>query len=158
MNKNTIPEDFTLALALVDGLPVIFFAINMIIIGIKFKSFLFVFGALLCTFAGLAKVFWKIIVALKKKNIWFLFIQMRITMPLGFLIILLSLIFNYKRINLSVVLRFPACVFFLIGIIGMCLMGYFALKLDNSDLKSNWIEQITNTFAQLALLIGTLLV
>ena len=36
-------------------------------------------------------------------------------------------------------------------------MGIFASKLDSSDLRSNWIEQLTNTFAQAAFFFGILL-
>lgn len=84
MNKNVVPNDFTLGLALFDGLPVITFAGSMILISYLFSSKLFLIGSFVCLFAGLSKVIWKIIVVLKNKNIWFFFIQMRITMPIGF--------------------------------------------------------------------------
>ncbi|MDO4809343.1 MAG: hypothetical protein Q4A04_05205 [Eubacteriales bacterium] len=53
MTKNTIPENFTLSLALVDALPVLFFGGSMILIGLLFGSPLFLIGAALCFWARL---------------------------------------------------------------------------------------------------------
>ena len=75
MTKDTIPENFTLSLAFVDSLPVLFFGGSMIVIGLLFGSPLFLIGAALCFWAGAAKVLWKIIVVTKKKNIWWMFLQ-----------------------------------------------------------------------------------
>ena len=47
MTKDTIPENFTLSLALVDALPVLFFGGSMILIGLLFGSPLFMIGAAL---------------------------------------------------------------------------------------------------------------
>ena len=161
ITKDTVPEDFTLSLALVDALPVLFFGGSMILTALLFKSRLFLTGALLCFWAGAAKVLWKIVVVKKKKNIWWLFLQMRIVMPIGFALMLLSVILNGKAINFSAVLAavtsLPSVIFFALGLVGMVLMGVFASKLDSSDLRSNWIEQLTNAAAQAAILIGILL-
>lgn len=161
ITKDTVPEDFTLSLALVDALPVLFFGGSMILIALLFKSRLFLLGALLCFWAGAAKVLWKIIVVKKKKNSWWLFLQMRIVMPLGFALMLLSVILNRKTIRFAAVLAaltsFPSVIFFALGLVGMVLMGVFASRLDSSDLRSNWIEQLTNTAAQAAIFIGILL-
>ena len=70
ITKDTVPEDFTLSLALVDALPVLFFGGSMILTALLFKSRLFLIGALACFWAGAAKVLWKIIVVKKKKNSW----------------------------------------------------------------------------------------
>lgn len=43
------------------------------------------------------------------------------------------------------------------GILGMVLMMVFAFKLDNADVKANWIEQLTNGIAQAAIFVGLLL-
>lgn len=40
MTKNTVPDDFTLSLALVDALPVLFFGGSMILTGMLFGSVL----------------------------------------------------------------------------------------------------------------------
>ena len=58
MTKDTIPENFTLSLALVDALPVLFFGGSMILIGLLFGNPLFLIGATLCFWAGAAKVLW----------------------------------------------------------------------------------------------------
>lgn len=161
MTRDITPEDFTLSLALIDALPVLFFGGSIILIGLMFKNALFLIGALLCFWTGAAKVLWKIIVVTKKKNIWWLFMQMRIVMPLGFLLMLLAVILSRSTINLSAVLAaavsMPSVLFFAIGIIGMTLMGIFAAKLDSSSLRSNWIEQLTNTAAQASVFTGILI-
>lgn len=161
MTKDTIPEDFTLSLAMVDALPVLFFGCSMVLIGMLFGSPLFLIGAALCFWAGAAKVIWKIIVVKKKKNVWWMFLQMRIVMPLGFALMILAVILRWKTIVpsavLEAVLSFRSVVFFVIGIIGMVMMGVFAAKLDSSDVRSNWIEQLTNAVAQASVFIGILI-
>lgn len=161
MTRDIVPEGFTLSLALVDALPVLFFCASMIVIGGFFSSPLFLIGALLCFFAGAAKVLWKVIVVLRKKNIWFLFLQMRILMPIGFVLMMISLIVNRSEISFArmaaAFMRMPSLIFFIIGILGMVLMMAFSMKLDSSDVKANWIEQLTNGIAQAAFFAGLLL-
>lgn len=162
MTKDTVPESFTLSLAVIDALPVLFFGGSIILIGLMFRNALFLIGAILCFWAGAAKVIWKIIVVTKKKNIWWMFMQMRIAMPVGFLLMLVSVLLNLKAIKLSVILAavtsMPSVIFFAIGIAGMVLMGVFAARLDSSDVRSNWTEQITNTVAQAAIFAGILFI
>ena len=161
MTKDTVPENFTLPLALVDALPVLFFGGSMILIGLLFGSPLFLTGAALCFWAGAAKVLWKIIVVTKKKNVWWMFLQMRIVMPVGFVLMILAVVLNRNDINLSAVcaavISFPSVIFFTVGVIGMVLMGVFAAKLDSADVRANWIEQLTNAVAQAAIFVGILL-
>lgn len=156
-----VPEDFTLGLAAVDSIPVLFFGMSAIVISLLFDSKLFLLGAVLSFWAGAAKVLWKFIVVLQKKNIWFLFVQMRIVMPIGFLLMLASLAINAKRVSMAAIgaglCSFPSCIFFLIGMTGMILMMIFAVKLDNGNVKANWIEQLTNGAAQIAFFIGLVL-
>ena len=160
MTKDTVPENFTLSLAFVDALPVLFFGGSMILIGLMFGSPLFLTGAALCFWAGAAKVLWKIIVVKKKKNVWWLFLQMRIVMPLGFALMILAVIVNRSAINLpavfAAIVSLPSVIFFAIGVTGMVLMGIFAAKLDSADARSNWIEQMTNALAQAAVFTGIL--
>lgn len=160
MTKDTVPENFTLSLALVDALPVLFFGGSMILIGLLFRSVLFLIGAILCFWAGAAKVLWKIIVVKKKRNVWWMFLQMRIVMPAGFALMLLAVLLNRDKIAvsafLSSVVSLPSVIFFAIGAAGMVLMGVFAAKLDPSDARSNWIEQLTNAAAQAAIFTGIL--
>ena len=161
MTKDMIPENFTLSLALVDALPVLFFGGSMILIGLLFGSPLFLIGATLCFWAGAAKVLWKIIVAAKKKNVWWMFLQMRIVMPLGFAMMIFAVVLNRSILDLhaafAAVLSLPSVIFFAVGVIGMTLMGIFAAKLDSADVRSNWIEQLTNALAQAAIFVGILL-
>ena len=159
MDKNKIPEDFTIGLALVDAIPVLFFGMICILLGQKCASLLFTIGAILCLVGGAGKVLWKIIVALKKKNVWFLFVQMRIVMPIGFICMILGFVLSSCTLTSlwQGFTHFPSIIFYLLGILGMGLMGYFATHLDNSDLKSNWIEQITNGISQICIFIGLII-
>lgn len=164
MNKNIVPEGFTISMALIDGLPVLFFALMGIFLGIMLNSILFVVGAGVCFISGALKVLWKIIVVLKRKNVWPLFLQMRIVMPIGFLVIIVSFILacvNKSIKNLECIINAWSFIFLGIGIIGMILMIIFSIKLDSSNPKANWIEQICNSICQgsffLAILIAFLL-
>ena len=66
--KKSIPEGFTLKLALVDAIPVVEFSVSMMAIASKFKSALFALGACCSTLAGCGKVLWKILLAVKKEE------------------------------------------------------------------------------------------
>lgn len=160
MTKDTVPEGFTLGLAAVDALPVILFGAAMLSAGLLIKSGLFILGAALCLFAGGAKVVWKFIVVLKRKNVWWLFMQMRTLMPVGMLLMLAGLIIAGVKADMNSALEsliaMPQGAFFAVGILGMILMGVFAAKLDSADAKSNWIEQLTNAAAQACFLAGIL--
>lgn len=152
MTKHDIPDDFTLGLALVDALPVILFGINCLLLGRLFEDRLFMIGAILCLVGGGGKVLWKIIVSLRKKNIWFLFVQMRVLMPAGFLCMLIDLMRAALQGRLghlaAAAMTLPSLFFLALWLLGMVLMGVFAAKLDNTDVRSNWIEQLTNGAAQ----------
>ena len=152
------PDNFTLQLALVDAIPVLEFGAGMLAIASKFKSALFAAGACCSTLAGCGKVLWKIILAVKKRNVLWLNRQFRYLMSSGFVLMLLSLIANRKRIHpgriLKRILHFPAAVFFGLSACGMCAMGIMGVKLDKNRARDNWIEQITNLIAQGLLLIG----
>lgn len=161
MNKDIVPEDFNLGLVLVDLLPVLLFGGSAILFGILTSSFMIKIGAIICFLSGFLKVLWKLIVVIKKRNVWFLFIQMRIFMPIGFLILLVGIIVASIKGNMGQVLSacggFPQIILFILGFVGMGMMGYFAKHLDSADVKANWIEQITNTIAQLCILIALIL-
>jgi pimeloyl-ACP methyl ester carboxylesterase len=51
----------------------------------------------------------------------------------------------------------PATLFFIAGFAGMCLMGWLGSHMDKSA-RSNWIEELINTAAQLAILAGVVIV
>ena len=161
VDKNTKFENFTISLALFDALPVIFFSLASIFIGLSIESVIFVVGAIITFLSGSLKVIWKIIVATKKKNIWPLFIQMRIVMPLGFLIMLVGFIVCLVNKDLTSfwqsLLNPVSIIFLIVGFLGMILMTIFAVKLDSSDSLSNWIEQGTNAISQIAFFIAFLI-
>lgn len=162
MTKDTIPEGFSVPMAIVDLIPVVFFGFSAIRIGSLFESPLFVAGSLICLVSGVVKVLWKLVVAVSKRNIWPMFVQMRILMPVGFLTLLMALIVDRGNLNASAIMAgiisFPACIFFGTGILGMILMVVFAFKMDSSDPKVNWLEQTINGIAQICFFAGLLLV
>ena len=64
ITKDTVPEGFTLSLALVDAVPVLLFAVAIVLLGIKASmSPLIILGGILCFIGGAIKVLWKVIVA-----------------------------------------------------------------------------------------------
>lgn len=162
MTKDTVPQDFSLGLALVDAVPVLFFGATAIVAGTILESPLFVVGAVISFLSGAVKVLWKIIAALKKKNIWWMFVQMRIAMPIGLLVLIAGFVSAIKHTDFSLLLHtafsLPYIVFFALGLLGMVLMSVFAFTLDGSKPKSNWIEQITNGISQAMFFIGVLLI
>ena len=162
MTKNTIPEGFSVPMALVDLIPVVFFGLSAIKVGSLFHSALFMAGAVICLLSGVVKVGWKLIAAVSQRNIWPMFVQMRVLMPVGFLAMLTALVVDRAGLNGKAMLAgltgFPACIFFLMGAFGMVLMTVFAFRMDSSDPKVNWTEQIVNGLAQLCFFIGLLLV
>ena len=92
MTKDTVPEGFSVVMALVDLIPVVFFGLSAVRVGRLFQGALFVTGALICLLSGVVKVLWKLIAAVSRRNIWPMFVQMRIFMPAGFLLLLAALI------------------------------------------------------------------
>lgn len=159
---DSVPEGFTLSMALVDALPVLFFSGSLLTVSSMFHSRLFLIGSIIVLLAGLLKVCWKLVIAVWKKNIRFLNRQMRYAMPLGFLLVLLSFLVDRKELDLSsffiAAFHFPSLLFFLIGIAGIGCMVYFARHNDQADAEANWKEQCTNAIAQLAIMIGLMLV
>ena len=91
-------EDFPLSLALFDALPVIFFSVAMILIAMRFRNVFFIKGAVLCAVSGSGKVVWKIMITGTKKDISLLNKQLRILMPVGFLLMLIGIIMGIDRI------------------------------------------------------------
>ena len=160
MTKDVVPEGFTISLVLVDYIPVFFFILAIIIFSLKtYFSYLIIIGSLICFISGFIKVLWKLIVVLKKKNVWWMFKQMRIAFPIGFSMIVLGFILGWKNFSSNIYnASFNSKIFFTLWIIGMSLMGLFAAKLDSSDPVVNWIEQITNSISQCFLCIAVYLI
>ena len=154
-------EGFTIALALVDAIPVLSFGISMVIIASRFHSPLFLIGACLSVLAGCCKVAWKLVLGIWKKDLRWLnkpFLPMQIT---GFGFILGSLITNLGKIRwggvLASVTGIPSILFFIAWIGLMGFMGWYRKhKFRNDDAHSNWTAQIVNAIGQTCLLLGIL--
>ena len=154
-------EGFTLGLALVDAIPVLSFGISMTIIASRFGSPLFMVGAALSVLAGCCKVAWKLVLGIAKKDLRWLnkpFVPMQAT---GFMVMLISFILGFGRINwanvLSAVIGIPSILFFLAWIGLMGFMGWYRKhKFSNDDAHSNWTAQIINAIGQTCLLLGLL--
>lgn len=154
-------EGFTLALALVDAIPVLSFGISMVIIASRFQSPLFMIGAALSVLAGCCKVVWKLVLGLAKKDLRWLnkpFVPMQ---GAGFLLMLISFIIGFGKINWAGVLAgitsIPSLLFFLGWIFLMGFMGWYRKnKFKNDDAHSNWTAQIINAVGQTCLLLGIL--
>ena len=154
-------EGFTIGLALVDAIPVLSFGISMVIIASRFHSPLFMIGAFLSVLGGCCKVAWKLVLGITKKNLRWLnkpFVPM---MASGFLLLLVSLILGFGKINwagvVAAVLSFPSIAFFIAWISLMGFMGWYRKhKFSNDDAHSNWTAQIINAAGQTCLLLGIL--
>ena len=154
-------EGFTLALALVDAIPVLSFGISMLIIASRFGSPTFIIGAALSTLAGCCKVAWKLVLGIAKKDLKWLnkpFLPMQIT---GFGFIFGSLIVNLRKIDWAGVIAaatvFPSILFFAVWI--GCMFGmswYRKHRFQRNDARSNWTAQIINAIGQTCLLLGIL--
>ncbi len=155
-------EGFTVALALVDGIPVLLFGGSMILVASKFGHPLFIAGAVISTLAGVCKVAWKLVLGICKKDLKWLnksFVPMQAA---GFLLMLVSFLLGMGRIDWPAVMQgvtgFPGVLFFAgwLGLMGF--MGWYRKnKFRNDDAKANWLAQIINCVGQACLLLGILL-
>ena len=165
-------EGFTVGLALVDALPVLFFAGSLAVIasslagtGITFA--LVVIGAALVVLSGLCKVSWKMCLGLGIGDIKILNKIFVPAMATGFMITVIGVIVGTVKkvikwnLVLASVLSIPVILCFLIGFIGMGLMSFYKKSNDKEtfdhDAKKNWIAQITNGVAQGMFFLGILL-
>jgi hypothetical protein len=155
-------EGFTLALALVDAIPVLSFGISMVIIASRFQSPLFMIGAALSVLAGCCKVAWKLVLGIAKKDLRWLnkpFVPMQAT---GFLLMLVSFVLGFGKIHWAgvgaAILGLPSILFFLawLGLMGF-MVWFRKNKFQSDDAKSNWTAQIINALGQTCLLLGILL-
>ena len=154
-------EGFTIGLALVDAIPVLSFGISMVIIASRFRSPLFMIGAVLSVLGGCCKVAWKLVLGITKKDLRWLnkpFVPM---MAGGFLLLLVSLVLGFRRISwagvAAAVTGMPSILFFLAWIALMGVMGWYRKhKFSHDDASSNWTAQIINAIGQTCLLLGIL--
>ena len=153
-------QEFTVALAAVDALPVLFFGAAAALLGLKLQSAVFIVGAALCLLAGAGKVAWKLLLALRGKDVAILGAQLRYVMPAGFLLMMIGGFFaegEILRTLLQAAVRLPSAAFFALTIVGIIAMIVCAKKFDRFDVRGNWIEQGINAAAQGCALIGVLL-
>lgn len=177
-----LPEEYrqySLGLALFDAVPVVFFLMSTMVIYSMYGSPIFLAGAIASFLGGSAKVLWKLIVVLKKRDVSVLTLAFRILMFGGFGLMLLAAVISEVSdlihgvpggsvsgnpgtmrtlgVLWHALTMMPATLFFIAGTAGMCCMGYLGSHMDKSA-RSNWIEEITNALAQLAFLIGVIIV
>ena len=161
MTKDVVPEGFTLGLAAFDAVPVVLFLLAMWLFYRMTGSVLVLLGGIVCFLTGMGKVLWKVLVVTQKRSVWPLFVQMRIGMPLGFLLVLLGLLLAYTTGDqgafTAAILQPGPIVCLVLAAVGMAGMIVCGAKLDSADRTANWIEQGCNTFAQGALLLAALL-
>ena len=150
-------NQFTPQLALVDAIPVLFFGIAAIMLGVKLRSAVFFAGAMLCFLAGFGKVLWKFLIATTGKDVEFLGMQLRYVMPAGFLMMVVGAFMADKSVVSSLVngaMKMPSLVFFVIAVCALAGMVVCAMKFDRRDVRGNWIEQGINIVAQGCVLLG----
>ena len=148
---------FTPQLALVDAIPVLFFGIAAVMLGVKLRSAVFCAGALLCFLAGFVKVLWKFLVAAVGKDVELLGMQLRYVMPAGFLLMIVGALLADRSVVNSLVngaLKMPSILFFAIAVCALAGMVICARKFDRRDVRGNWIEQGINIVAQGCVMLG----
>ena len=158
---DSVPEGFTLSMALVDCLPVAFFCVGAGALATRFDSTLFRVGVALVVLAGTLKVCWKLVLSLARRDVRFLNRQLRYLMPVGFALALASLVVDRAKWSPASVLAhataMPSLPFLVAGLAGMSLMGWFARNLDGRDAKANWREQAVNAISQLCIMLAIVL-
>ena len=159
--SDSIPEGFTLSMALMDCLPVAFFCVGAGVLATRFDSALFRVGVALVVLAGALKVCWKLVLSLARRDVRFLNRQLRYLMPVGFALALASLAVDRAKWSpasvLAHVTAMPSLAFLVAGLAGMSLMGWFARNLDGRDAKANWREQAVNAISQLCIMLAIVL-
>ena len=153
---------FTLGLALVDAIPVLLFGMSMAVVGLKLRSALFVLGAAASLLAGCGKVAWKLLLALRQRDVSWLNRQFRYLMCAGFVLMLVAVVAAAVSGSLrlgalaAALTGMPAIVFFALALCGFAALGVLGATLDGSTARDNWAEQLVNTFAQAMLLAGVI--
>ncbi|MBQ1357700.1 MAG: hypothetical protein IIY63_00610 [Oscillospiraceae bacterium] len=156
MNKDTVPQNYSMSLALFDLAPVLLFGAACLLLWKMTGSILILAGGIISFVSGALKVLWKIIVVVREKNVWPLFVQMRIGMPAGLTAVLAGFIFSCFTRDMhafwGAALRPLPILFFILSMAGMAAMIRCSSRLDPSEARANWIEQSCNTLAQGAFL------
>ncbi len=155
---DSVPEGFTLSMALMDCVPVAFFCVSAGVLATRFDSTLFRVGVVLVVLAGVLKVGWKLVLALARRDVRFLNRQMRYLMPVGFGLAVVALVVDRAKWSPAAVLAhvtaMPSLLFLVVGLAGMFLMGWFARHLDGRYARANWREQTVNAASQLCIMLA----
>ena len=69
MNRDSLPEDFTLGMAAFDAVPVFLFGFAARLLARMTGSVLVMLGGVICFVSGMLKVIWKLLVVLLRKNV-----------------------------------------------------------------------------------------
>ena len=154
-------EGFTVGLALLDFVPVIAFGLAMLFLALKFKSALFIIGAILVLLGGVFKASWKLILGTSKNDVKWMNKMMWPCMGVGFVLMIVGVIVGLKNINWaavgSAIVGFPAIIFFIIWIVVLVLMTVFKkTKFRKDNAKDNWIAEIMNSIGMISLMIAIL--
>ena len=161
ITENTVPQDYTMPLALFDAVPVILFSAACFLLWQMSHSIFILLGGIICFVSGMIKVLWKIIVVLQKKNVWWMFVQMRKGMPAGMTMVLTGILTAcFSKDKSAVIASFlhPLPLLLLaVSAATMACMIVFSSKLDPAKARSNWIEETCNIIAQGAFLLAVLL-
>lgn len=157
-DREDLPSGFTVELAAVDAVPVLLFCGSALALAGRVDSVAFVLGAALAAMGGVGKVAWKFVIACARKNVPLLSQQMRITLPIGFLLMIGGALATGTG-PAAVAARLSAASWALLGVWLACMvaMGVLAVRAHQSDAASNWAEQLVNIVGQAALL-GAILV
>ena len=153
-------KEYTFGLALLDTVPVLLFLGSGLIMYSMYGRPLLLAGVLASFAGGMSKAVWKMIVVIRKKDLPGLTKAFHILLPAGFALMILSVAAG-GRAAFSGLWRsltmMPAAIMFAAGFALLCLMGYLGAHMDGSA-RSNWIEELVNTSAQLAVLAGVIAV
>lgn len=154
-------KDFTVAMALVDALPVLFFSGSILLLSQQFGSLVFLLGAACSVAAGLCKVLWKLVIALTGKDLKRVNKAFLPLMISGFLLMIISLFVDHARISIpgiiDAVLSLPSAIFFALGLVAMLVMIVLSFSFERDSAQHNWRAQIINLIAQASFFIGLLL-
>ena len=139
-------ENFTLPLALTDLVPVLFFRSGGEVLSMLLDSPLFSAGSNICTAAGLCKVGWKVMLAVKGRNEEILNSAFQALMPAGFAVMTAGVLRHPKRAAgiFARLMGFPQCLWLAAGIAGISAMEVMAKKLDFSRARNNWLAGMPN--------------
>lgn len=158
VTKDVIPSGFTLSLVIIDAIPVVAFGGSTFLMSQIAQNWFLYLGAALAFLSGLCKVLWKLIVVVKEKNVWPLYIQMRYCMPVAIALIVIGLIVARKVLIPIISVASPfSIVLFAIGIIGMCIMVFLARNINSAYAGHNWIAQTVNGISQICFYISIML-